>query len=95
MAIYLHCCSLDQGMIKWMSKPALRAQTVDIADLPLCQDLLAKKRFNDRSEEFLFGQQPVNGCPYCFFSVVVADFGFRTFILVPTLCGGCIRGCHS
>jgi hypothetical protein len=23
------------------------------------QDLLAKKRFNDRSKEFLFGQQPV------------------------------------
>jgi len=39
---------------------ALRAQTVQIADLPLRQDLLAKKRFNDRSKEFLFGQQPVN-----------------------------------
>ena len=35
------------------------AQTVDIADLPLRQDLLAKKRFNDRSKEFLFGQRPV------------------------------------
>ena len=43
-----------------MSKLVFRAQTVDIADLPLRQDLSAKKRFNDRSKEFLFGQQPVN-----------------------------------
>jgi hypothetical protein len=43
-----------------MSKLALRAQTVDIADLSLRQDLLAKKRFNDRSKEFWFGQQPVD-----------------------------------
>ncbi|RLC09910.1 MAG: hypothetical protein DRH43_07435 [Deltaproteobacteria bacterium] len=42
-----------------MSKLALRAQTVDIANLPLRQDLLAKKRFNARSKEFLFGQRPV------------------------------------
>jgi len=42
-----------------VSKLALRAQTVDIANLPLRQDLLAKKRFNDRSKEFLFGQRPV------------------------------------
>jgi len=42
-----------------MSKLALRAQTVDIANLPLRQDLLAKKRFNDRSKECLFGQRPV------------------------------------
>jgi len=41
-----------------MSKLALRAQTVDIANLPLRQDLLAKKRFNDLSKEFLFGQWP-------------------------------------
>jgi len=44
-----------------MSKLALQAQRVDIADLPLRQDLLAKKRFNDRSKEFLFGQRPDSG----------------------------------
>jgi len=49
-----------------MSKLAFRAQTVDIADLPLRQDLSAKKRFNDRSKEFLFGQQPVNYEPLNF-----------------------------
>jgi len=42
-----------------MSKLALRAQTVDIANLPLRQDLSAKKRFNDRLREFSFGQRPV------------------------------------
>ncbi|RLC10474.1 MAG: hypothetical protein DRH43_06245 [Deltaproteobacteria bacterium] len=42
-----------------MSKLALRAQAADIANLPLRQGLLAKKRFNDRSKEFLFAQQPV------------------------------------
>jgi len=42
-----------------MSKLALRAPTVDIADLALRQDLSAKKRFNARSKEFLFGQRPV------------------------------------
>ena len=46
-----------------MSKLALRAQAADIANLPLRQGLLAKKRFNDRSKEFLFGQQPVNWPP--------------------------------
>jgi hypothetical protein len=33
-----------------LSKLAFRAQTVESADLPLCQDLLAKERFNDRSK---------------------------------------------
>jgi hypothetical protein len=45
--------------VKLCAKLALRAQTVQIANLPLRQDLLAKKRLNDRSKEFLFGQQPV------------------------------------
>jgi hypothetical protein len=45
-------------MLHFVRKLALRAQTVQITDLPLRQDLLAKKRFNDRSKEFLFGQQP-------------------------------------
>jgi len=40
-------------------KLALWAQTVEIAYLPLRQDLLAKNRFKDRSKEFLFGQQPL------------------------------------
>jgi len=48
-------------LLQAMSKLALRAQTVDIANLPLRQDLLARKRFNDRSKEFLFGPRPVNG----------------------------------
>ncbi len=45
--------------LHFVRKLALRAQTVQIANLPLRQDLLAKKRLNDRSKEFLFGQQPV------------------------------------
>jgi hypothetical protein len=51
---------LPKSLFAWSKTLlALRAQTVQIADLPLRQDLLAKKRFNDRSKEFLFGQQPV------------------------------------
>ena len=42
-----------------MSKLTLRAQTVDIAYLPLRQGFFGKKTFNDRSNEFPFGQQPV------------------------------------
>jgi hypothetical protein len=42
-----------------LSKLAFRAQTVENTDLPLRQDLFAKKRFNDRSKGFIFGQQPV------------------------------------
>jgi hypothetical protein len=42
-----------------MSKLAFRAQTVDIAYLPLRQGFFGKKRFNDRSKGFPFGQQPV------------------------------------
>jgi len=42
-----------------LSKLALRTQPVESTDLPLRQDLFAKKRFNDRSKEFIFGQQPV------------------------------------
>ena len=41
-----------------MSKLAFRAQTVDIAYLPLRQGFFGKKRFNDLSKEFPFGQQP-------------------------------------
>jgi len=41
-----------------MSKLALRAQTVDIGYLPLRQGFFGKKRFNDRSKVFPFGQQP-------------------------------------
>jgi hypothetical protein len=44
---------------RFENSPPKADQTVQIADLPLRQDLLAKKRFNDRSKEFLFGQQPV------------------------------------
>ena len=54
-----------------MSKLALRAQTVDIANLPFRQDLLAKKRFNDRSKEFLFGQRPVEKLPHNFRNLLV------------------------
>ena len=43
-----------------MSKLALRAQTVDIGYLPLRQGFFGKKRFNDRSKGFPFGQQSVN-----------------------------------
>jgi len=44
-----------------MSKLSAGAdQRVDINDLPLRQDVLAKKRLNARSKEFWFGQQPVN-----------------------------------
>jgi hypothetical protein len=42
-----------------MSKLAFRAETVDIAYLPLHQGFVGKKSFNDRSNGFLFGQQPV------------------------------------
>jgi len=41
-----------------MSKLAFRAQTVAIAYLPLRQGFFGKKRFNDRSKGFPFGQQP-------------------------------------
>ena len=40
-----------------LSKLAFRAQTVESIDLPLRQDLFAKKRFNDYSKGF--EQQPV------------------------------------
>ena len=67
-----------------MSKLAFRAQTVDIAYLPLRQGFLGKRRFNDRSKGFLFGQQPLEalklGC----------DFGFRppqVFHIVTSLHG--------
>jgi len=43
-----------------MSKLAFRAQTVDIAYLPLRQGFFDKKRFDDRSKGFPFGQQPAN-----------------------------------
>jgi hypothetical protein len=46
-----------------MSKLAFRAQTVDIAYLPLRQGFFGKKRFNDRSKGFPFGQQPVKPFP--------------------------------
>ena len=39
---------------------ALRPQTVDIADLPLRQDVLAKTGSMNRSKTFRFGQQPVD-----------------------------------
>jgi hypothetical protein len=42
-----------------MSKLAFRAQTVDTASLPLRQEFVGKKRFNDRSKGFRFGQQPI------------------------------------
>jgi hypothetical protein len=42
-----------------MSKLAFRAQTVEIAYLPLHQEFVGKSRFNDRSRGFPFGQQPV------------------------------------
>jgi len=38
-----------------MSKLTFRAQTVHIAYLPLRQDFLAKKRFDDRSKKFRLG----------------------------------------
>jgi hypothetical protein len=43
-----------------MSKLALRAQTIDIAALPLRQDALAKIGSMNRSKTFRFGQHPVN-----------------------------------
>jgi hypothetical protein len=42
-----------------LSKLAFQAQTLESTDLPLRQDLFAKKCFNDRSKGFIFGQQPV------------------------------------
>jgi hypothetical protein len=39
---------------RFQNSPPLAAQTVEIAYLPLRQDLLAKKRFNDRSKEFFW-----------------------------------------
>jgi len=41
-----------------MSKLALRAQKADIAYLPLRLGFFGKKRFNDRSKGFVFGQLP-------------------------------------
>jgi len=46
-----------------MPKLALPAQTVDIADLPLRQDVLAKIGSMNRSKTFWFGQQPVQIFP--------------------------------
>jgi hypothetical protein len=43
-----------------MPKLAFRAQTVDIAYLPLHQDLLAKKVLMTAQRDFRFGQQPAN-----------------------------------
>jgi len=48
----------DAGL-QAMSKLAFRAQTVDIAYLPLRQGFFGKKLFNDRSKGLRFGQQPV------------------------------------
>jgi len=47
-----------------MSKLAFRAQAVDIAYLPLRQGFFGKKRFNERSKGFPFGQHPVKA-PFC------------------------------
>ena len=46
-----------------MPKLALRAQTVDIADLPLRQDVLAKIGSMNRLKTFRFEQQPVKTRP--------------------------------
>ena len=42
-----------------MSKLALRAQTVDIADLPLRQDLLAKNVLMTAQRNFCLGNGPL------------------------------------
>jgi len=42
-----------------MSKLALRAQTVDIADLPLRQDLLAKNVLMTAQRNFCLGNSPL------------------------------------
>jgi hypothetical protein len=47
-----------------MPKLALRAQTVDMADLPLRQDVLKKNGSMNRSKKFRFGQQPVKYRPH-------------------------------
>jgi hypothetical protein len=39
------------GLLQAMPKLALRAQTVDIANLPLRQDVLAKNRLNEPVED--------------------------------------------
>jgi len=57
---------------------ALRAQTVDIAYLPLRQGFFGKKRFNDRSKGFLFGQQPVKR-PHHLMAHVFAFFSERLY----------------
>jgi len=43
-----------------MSKLALRAQTVDIADLPLRQDLLAKNVLMTAQRNFCLGSSPLS-----------------------------------
>ncbi len=48
-----------KGSLQAMSKLAFRAQTVDIAYLPLRQGFFGKKRFNECSKGLRFGQQPV------------------------------------
>ena len=61
-----------------MSKLTLRAQTVDITYLPLRQGFFGKKRFNDRSKGFLFGQQPVERLAT---TRIMAEIRFLVYIL--------------
>ena len=45
--------------IPWtLTLPCFRAQTVDIAYLPLLHEFIGKKHFDNCSKEFPFGQQP-------------------------------------
>jgi len=49
-----------KGLLQAMSKLALRAQTVDIADLPLRQDLLAKNVLMTAQRNFCLGSSPLS-----------------------------------
>jgi len=51
---------IDIGLAPGHAKRTLRAQPVDIADLPFRQDVLAKIGSMNRSKTFWFGQQPVD-----------------------------------
>jgi hypothetical protein len=50
--------SLIYGLLQAMSKLALRAQTVDIADLPLHRDLLAKNVLMTAQRNFCLSNSP-------------------------------------
>jgi flagellar basal body rod protein FlgC len=78
-----------------MSKLAFRAQTVDVAYLPLSQEFVGKKCFNDRSKGFRFGQKPVSILPNMLLSAIVDVVSQIYRITADTSRGGSRKDNHE